>query len=193
MSEKQSQPETPEPDLLKTDPEAFFHNAVERYKRPVIAFAYRFCGSRETAEDIAQEVFLKAWKALGSYKPRAKFSTWLFTIASNTCINRQRADRLRRFVSLFYPSKDPNEHEELLPLPELRESGPAELAEKEETVKRVQAALLTLPERQRIAVLLSRFENLSLEEIAGIMDCSVGTVKQLLFRARTALKKNLKK
>lgn len=162
--------------ILAGDPQAF-RLVVLRYQRPLFRFLglLGFRGAR--AEDVAQETFLRAFKALGSFEPaRGAFSTWLFTIARRVAINEwQRAQRegnapvaIKEAPSL---ALDPAQH--------------ALLAER---ARRVERALAELPEQLRSTFFFSQIEQLSLEEVAELEGCAVGTIKSRIFRARERLR-----
>lgn len=149
--------------------ESAFEALYERHHRAVLNVAYRFLGDRDAAEDLAQEVFLKLYASPGSYKPTAKLSTWLYRVTHNACIDEIRKRR-NRPVELPPAIHSPGTSE------------PDELAEA------VRAAVASLPEKQRTAVVLQRYEDLSYQEIAEVLGTSVPAVESLLFRARQTLK-----
>jgi len=154
---------------------------VERHHRAVMQFVHRFLGDigRDTAEDLAQDVFLKAWKAASSFEPRAQAITWLLRIATNTCLNYRRGKRLRRAVSL-----DANTEADI---PD-RQAGPAAASQAREQADRVRRAIAELPPNQRAAIVLRHFHGLSYAEISDVLDVSVSAVESLLFRARRTLR-----
>ena len=169
-----------------------FEVLIHRHQRSVLNFIFRFMGNRTDAEDLTQEVFLRVWKAAGIYKPDAKFTTWLYRIATNLCINKQRAIRIRRLFARFHSqeqrqdSKDSfitDKGAELL-TPEDR------LIDSEQSVQLLNA-LNKLPTSQRIAILLKIYDEMSYQEIAQIMDRSVSAVDSLLIRAKKNLRKKL--
>ena len=169
-----------------------FEVLIHRHQGPVLNFVFRFMGDRIDAEDLTQEVFLRVWKAAGTYKPDAKFTTWLYRIATNLCINKQRAIRIRRLFARSHSqeqrqdSKDPfitGEGAELL-TPEDR------LIDSEQSVQLLNV-LNELPTSQRIAVVLKIYDEMSYQEIAQIMDRSVSVVDSLLIRAKKNLHKKL--
>lgn len=158
-----------------------FNNILDRYEKPVINFAYGFLHDRQAAEDVAQDVFLEIYRRAPHYKPTGKLSTWIFTIAAHRCLNIRRR---KKFFFLSEP--EPAE------VPEAREPAPHERLEKIELQETIRLALLSLPENQRMAVLLAKFEEMPLDEVARVLNISVGAVKQLLFRAKRALKERLR-
>ncbi|MCE9582309.1 MAG: sigma-70 family RNA polymerase sigma factor [Planctomycetes bacterium] len=154
---------------------------VERFQQRVVNIVFRYTGDRAGAEDLAQEVFIKVFKARQSYQPVAKFSTWLFRIATNLCLNEIRNRKHRPNLSL-----DDN------PLLDPGQADPTELeTSRQELVQAVRKALDALPENQRMAVVLNKWEDQSYEQIAEAMGLSVQAVKSLLFRARAAMKEGL--
>ena len=169
-----------------------FEALIRRHQRSVLNFIFRFMGNRTEAEDLTQEVFLRIWKAAGTYKPEAKFTTWLYRIATNLCINKQRAIRIRRLFAESRSeeqrrgSKDAfviGEGAELL-TPEDR------LIDSEQSV-RLLNALKELPTSQRLAVVLKIYDEMSYQEISQIMDRSISAVDSLLIRAKKNLRKKL--
>jgi len=167
-----------------------FRDLVRRNQGIVLNLAYRYLADHAEAEDVVQEVFLKVYAAADSYEPRAKFTTWVYRITVNVCLNRIRARRTRRGVSLDAASTD---DESTVAFAEPHAEAPSARLEREELETKVREAMATLPETQRTAVLLRRFDELSYEEIAQVMETSVAAVKSLLARARHTLKAMLEK
>ena len=169
---------------------AAFKQLEEKYQRAVINLAYRFLGSREEAEDIAQEVFLRIYKAAKRYKPEAKFATWLFRITNNVCLNELRHRKRVQEVPLEPVYEHPERNLKMdVPAPE--HMRPDLHLELEERNRIIQESLETLPPNQRMAVILKRFEGLSYQEIGDVLNMSVSAVESLLFRAKQTLKKKL--
>jgi RNA polymerase sigma-70 factor (ECF subfamily) len=163
-----------------------FGEVVERYQKPLINFVSKFTGDRSAAEDIAQEVFLRVFKAAGDYTPKARFKTWLFKIAANYCLNEIRRSKSRpRFIAPF----DLNEAGFIAIAPDSCDPGKA--LETKEIGCAVRRAIANLPEKQRIAVLLQRYNGFSYQEISHMLGCSVPAVESLIQRARQSLKKQL--
>lgn len=159
-----------------------FGALVERHHRAIIQFAHRFLSTadRATAEDIAQQVFLAAWKAAPSFKPRAAVKTWLLRITTNICLNHQRSRRRKPTTSLAgEPAADASAS---------RTAPPDEAAVDQERAARLQAAVDALPANQRAAILLRHGHDLSYEEIAAVLETSISAVESLLFRARSRLR-----
>ena len=159
---------------------------VERHQALVIGTVARMLGGPEGAEDIAQQVFVKVWQSAPRHRPEAKFTTWLLTIVRNLVFNEIRRRR-RGFLQPF-ETEDGN-------APEIRDEGmrdaPTELGDRE-LREAVDAAIASLPEAQRMAIILRRFEGMSYGDIAEVLKTSVPAVKSLLFRAREDLREKLK-
>lgn len=169
--------------------EESFEPIFNRYSEHVLNFAYRFLHSQAEAEDVTQEIFLRIYRGKDRYEAERPFRPWLFTIASRLLSNRVRDSKRRAQVSL--DSTDSEYGEWSLNLPDLSTPQPQEVAAVKEKRRVIQAALDQLPEDQRIAVLLCRFEGLSYEEIAESMNTSISAVKSLLYRAHQNLKQLL--
>jgi len=169
---------------------ASFEKLLKKYYPRVLNFICRYGVGRESAEDLTQEVFLKVYHAAAGYRPRSKFQTWLFTIARNAALNSRR-DQRRDHVSLQdgIGSEEGTMDRQVA---DERNKTASEILLAEERRLIVQAAIDALPENQRTAVLLKRFEDMSYEEIASVMQCSVMAVKSLLNRAKEALQDKLK-
>lgn len=160
-----------------------FGELVERHHRGVIHFVHRFLSTadRATAEDIAQEVFLAAWKAAPGFNPRAAVRTWLWRIATNICLNHNRTRRRKPTVPLAGEPAAAGHS--------ANSTNPESAAIDEEQTARLEAAVAALPAGQRSAILLRHFHDLSYAEIASVLQTSVSAVESLLFRGRQNLKK----
>lgn len=167
---------------------AAFEQLVERHQRMVVGTVGRMLGTNSDAEDIAQQVFVRVWKNLKRYEPRAKFTTWLLKITRNLVFNELR----RRSRHPAVPLQSETDEEER-PLKDEHAASPDATLLEHELQEAVDAAIAQLPETQRMAVILRRYEELSYEEIAETLDQSVSAVKSLLFRARTELRESLKR
>ena len=166
---------------------AAFEQLVERHQALVAGTIGRMLGSNSDVEDIAQQVFVRVWKSAGRYVPRAKFTTWLLKITRNLVFNELR----RRKRHAVAPLQSEPEGEEMQLKDEQGQTPDASLLEGE-LQRAIEVAIAALPETQRMAVVLRRYEELSYEEIADVLDQSVPAVKSLLFRARTELRARLK-
>lgn len=174
---------------VRDDHAAAFEELVQRYQARLVGVLEHLVPRRELAEDLAQEVFLRVYRARKSYVPGAKFSTWLFTIANNVASNAQRSLSKRREVQLGSGNSEGSGAVSLEHLaPAASGFMPARRAEREELASIVRWAIQSLNERQRMAMLLSRFEGMSYEEIGETMGMSVQAVKSLMSRAREKLR-----
>jgi len=168
-----------------------FGSLVERHHPGVLRFVHRFLGivDGHTAEDLAQDVFLAAWKAAPSFRPRAKVLTWLLRITTNICLNYRRRSRLRATVSLTAQAFLSARQGEAGLRSGTERPDAREIAREEaETVSK---AIADLPSKQRTAIVLRHFHGLSYAEIAEVLDTSVSAVESLLFRARQSLREVL--
>jgi len=165
--------------------EAAFARLVEKHQNAVVGTVAKMLGSPTDAEDIAQQVFVRIWKSAKRYKPKAKFTTYLFTITRNLVFNESRRRKIRKQVSL-------EEQGEEWGAQYVDDSdAPDEEYLKSELMKAVDRAITKLPEKQRMAVVLRRYENMPYDDIAKVLGLSVSAVKSQLFRARGILKEEL--
>src|SRR5512132_1797333 len=165
--------------------ERAFQELVDRYQTRLLNFVYRTIGDREKAEDLVQEVFIRVYRHLHRFDPSKKFSTWIYTIASNLAKNELR-NRSRNPLVLFQTIKK-NWQDEDRPLQfEDTSSRPDDLYRKRHLRELVDEATAKLPEHHRQVFVLRELEGKSYEEIAEITDCNLGTVKSRLNRARNA-------
>jgi RNA polymerase sigma-70 factor (ECF subfamily) len=168
-----------------------FSRLVDKYKQPVISLAFRTLRDETEAEDLAQTVFLQVFKSAHRYKRTAKFSTWLFTIARNLCLNEIRRRSRHPAESLDVPHPD-MEGQPLHQFEENKVAAPPENLLRTELEQKVEQAVAELPENQRTAILLCKAEELSYEEIAEVLGCSLSATKSLIHRGRETLKQKLK-
>jgi RNA polymerase sigma-70 factor (ECF subfamily) len=166
---------------------AAFEQLIERHQTLVAGTVARMLGSNSDVEDIAQQVFIRVWKSANRYVARAKFTTWLLKITRNLVFNEMR--RAKRHPHL--PVQIDPEAEEMPLKDEATATPDATLLQVELQVE-IEKAIMLLPDTQRMALVLRRYEELSYEEIADVLDLSVPAVKSLLFRARTELRERLK-
>ena len=164
-----------------------FEQLVERHQALVAGTVARMLGSNADVEDIAQQVFIRIWKSAGRYVARAKFTTWLLKITRNLVFNEMR--RAKRHPHL--PVQIEPEAEEI-PLKDETTASPDASLLQNELQQAIEKAIGMLPDTQRMALVLRRYEELSYEEIADVLELSVPAVKSLLFRARTELRERLK-
>jgi len=168
-----------------------FERLVDKYKQPVTNLIYRMLGDAAEAEDLAQNVFIQVYKSADRYKVAAKFTTWLFTIARNLCLNEIRRRSRHPATSLDTPHPE-YEDQPLHQFEDAKTFSPPDALLHGELEQKIQQALGELPDSQRIALLLCRQEELSYEEIARVLGCSLSATKSLIHRGRETLKQKLK-
>jgi RNA polymerase sigma-70 factor, ECF subfamily len=163
-----------------------FNQLVMRWERPIYALAYRVIGREEEARDVAQETFLRAFRALGGFKGQAKFSSWLYRITLNLCRDWIRRERRT-------PVSQPPEGVDIIEL--AGEAEPSEsiedLVSRRELGRAVAKAMALLPEEQRTAIILKEYHGLTFQEIADLLECPLSTVKTRLYQGLTVLRKQL--
>ena len=166
-----------------------FAPLVDKYKQPIMNLFYRMLRDMTEAEDLAQNVFVQVYKSASRYEVSSKFSTWLFTIARNLCLNEIRR-RSRHPAESMDAHQDQEEHHKQF---EDRKSfSPPDTLLHGELEQKIEAALADLPENQRTAILLCRQDDLSYEQIAEVLGCSLSATKSLIHRGRETLKQKLK-
>jgi RNA polymerase sigma-70 factor (ECF subfamily) len=176
---------------VKTGDESAFAYLVQKYRRPMVGFMYRMCHNPATAEELAQEVFLRVYRSRTSYEPSAKFTTWLYRIATNLAVNHARDTRHERpenTVRLDEPDQETGT------TPDLADES---LSAEEQILKRERLAAIrskvnALPERQRVAVIMHKYQQMDYRQIAGVLKLSESATKSLLFRAYETLREQLK-
>jgi RNA polymerase sigma-70 factor (ECF subfamily) len=166
---------------VKAGDEASFDFLLRKYRSPLVNFLFRMVRDQATAEDLAQEVFLRVYRARHKYNPSAKFTTWLFRIATNLALNSIRDRRYQKLESsIDAPAEDEDSAPRELPGREMRID---EHMIERDRAQFIQRAIASLPEKQRVAVLLHKYEEMDYGEIAGILECSESALKSSLFRA----------
>ncbi len=173
---------------VRDDEPGAFEELVEQYQHRLVAVMNHLVGHPQEAEDLAQEAFLRVYRARKKYRPRSKFSTWLFTIANNLALNTLRARQRKPVVPL--PAQDsgplgPRPAEQLVPD---HGTGPMQKVQNQELCQVIRRALDGLNDRQRMAVVLNKFEDMGYAEIAEVMGLTAKAVKSLLSRARENLR-----
>jgi RNA polymerase sigma-70 factor, ECF subfamily len=163
-----------------------FETLIERHQALVAGTVARMLGSNSDVEDIAQQVFIRVWKSASRYVARAKFTTWLLKITRNLVFNEMRRAKRHPHVPVQI---DPEA--EQIPLKDEATARPDATLLQGELQQAIDEAITQLPETQRMAIVLRRYQELSYEEIANVLDLSVPAVKSLLFRARTELRERL--
>ena len=176
---------------VKAGDEPAFDYLVRKYRRPMVSFMYRMAHNAAAAEDLAQEVFLRVYRSRASYEASAKFTTWLYRIATNLAVNHARDTRHERpenMASLDEPDEQtgttmdvadtsPNVEERLV---------------RQERLKAIRQSVENLPERQRLAVLMHKYQQMDYKQIGEVLKLSESATKSLLFRAYETLRQQLK-
>ncbi len=193
--------DSPDPDTLlflrvRTGDRAAFDEIMRRFEGRVLGLVRRTLGASGAAEDVAQEVFLKIFEARKSFEPRAKFSTWLYRVTVNLCLNEIRGRGVeKRRLGPALPSTAPRgsggEDRPAREIADVRSESPDAAASRSEIESEVRRAIAALPEAQRVALVLNRYEELSYEDLGHVLEMSVAAVKSLLFRARENVRKAL--
>jgi len=176
---------------VKSGDAAAFDYLVQKYRRPIISFMYRMAHNTAAAEDLAQEVFLRVYRSRGSYEPSAKFSTWLYRIATNLGVNFARDTRHERpenVMNLDEPDTETGQS------PDLRDKAPNVEEEilRRERLAAIRQKVEALPERQRMAVLMHKYQQMDYRQIADVLKLSESATKSLLFRAYETLRQELR-
>lgn len=166
-----------------------FEILVERHQHSVVGTAAHMLGGHGDAEDIGQQVFIRVWKSASRYEPSAKFTTWLMTITRNLVFNEMR--RLQR--SRLVPMEVENDETPPRQYADTETASPGDEMVNSELQTAVNEAIGALPENQRTAIVLRRYENMPYEEIAKVLRTSIPAVKSILFRARAELKERLRR
>jgi RNA polymerase sigma-70 factor (ECF subfamily) len=166
-----------------------FRELVEAHQQRVVGTVTRMLGDEHEAEDLAQQVFIRVWKSAARWEPTAKFTTWLYTILRNLVFNECRR-RSRHHTHSLDAAADDDEHPQQFADGNVKAPDTTMLdAEMQDAIER---AIQALPEAQRMAVIMRRYQDVSYEEIGEVLDLTVPAVKSLLFRARTELREKLK-
>jgi RNA polymerase sigma-70 factor (ECF subfamily) len=174
--------------IAKGDEEAL-RDLIEKHQGAVYGTIAKMLGDPVEAQDLAQQVFVRVYRAAGSYRATAQFKTWMFTIVRNLVFNEHRRRSRATFVSL-HPQENESGYSGSngLDLPDVANKTPEENMLQREMLRKIDEAILALPEQQRLAIVLRRFDEFSYEEIAEILKTSVQATKSLLFRARETLR-----
>jgi RNA polymerase sigma-70 factor (ECF subfamily) len=171
--------------------EASFNYLAQKYHRPIIHFLFRMVGNQAIAEELAQEVFLRVYRARSSYRAEARFTTWLYRIATNLAVNHARDTRHERAAQTIY-----------LDAPDEQTGATPDVADDEPTVEQrlvrdermaaIRRHVMALPERQRMAVLMHKYQGMDYRQIGQVLKLSESATKSLLFRAYQTLREKLK-
>lgn len=168
-----------------------FDYLVEKYRRPMVSFMYRMTHNQAVAEELAQEVFLRVYRSRQSYAASAKFSTWLYRIATNLAVNHARDTKYERpenIVALDEPDRDTGT---TLEVPDAGLNAEQSILRRERLAA-IRRQVEALPERQRMAVIMHKYQNLDYKQIAAVLKLSESATKSLLFRAYESLRQTLK-
>lgn len=180
---------------VKSGDDSSFELLLRKYRTPLVNFLYRMVRDIAAAEDLAQEVFLRVYRARGQYMPTAKFTTWMFRIATNLALNALRDGRYRQMeVSIDHSSasysSDGESELPALEIPDRQANIEMELIRRDRA-DLIRHAVESLPEKQRVAVLLHKYQEMDYDAIAAVLGCSESALKSLLFRAYEALRVQL--
>ena len=176
---------------VKAGDDSAFEYLVQKYRRPMVSFMFRMAHSNAVAEDLAQEVFLRVYRSRESYEASAKFTTWLYRIATNLAVNHARDTRHERPENTVSLDEPDAESGRTLDLPDRTPSAEETIVQRERLAairQRVQA----LPERQRMAVVMHKYQQMEYRQIADVLKLSESATKSLLFRAYETLREQLK-
>ena len=176
---------------VKTGDESAFSYLIQKYRRPMVGFMYRLCHNPSTAEELAQEVFLRVYRSRQTYRAEAKFSTWLYRIATNLGVNHARDTKYERTAQNVYLDQPDAETGTTPDVADSTLSVEQELV-REERMTAIRKHVMALPERQRNAVLMHKYQDMDYKEIGEVLKLSESATKSLLFRAYQTLRENLK-
>jgi RNA polymerase sigma-70 factor (ECF subfamily) len=176
---------------VRDDDDTAFGELVERFQNRLIAVMHHIVGNADEAEDLAQEAFLRVYRTRKKYTPKAKFSTWLFTIANNLALNALRDRQRRPVLPLEVRESGPLGPRPAENTAQAKDEPPAYSLQQQELAEIVRSALDELNERQRVAIVLNKFEDMNYADIADVMDLTPKAVKSLLSRARAKLREVL--
>ena len=176
---------------VKAGDELSFELLLRKYRTPLVNFLYRMVRDTAVAEDLAQEVFLRVYRARNEYAPSAKFTTWMFRIATNLALNSVRDNRHRRMdISVDQTMDNGEDDQRPMELPDHTPTIEQELVARTRS-EMILRAVHALPEKQRAAVLLHKYQEMDYDEIARVLECSESALKSLLFRAYETLRVEL--
>lgn len=171
--------------------EACLEFLIAKYRRPIISFMYRMVHNQAVAEELAQEVFLRVYRARATYRAEARFSTWLYRIASNMAINHARDTKYERTSSSVFLDQADEETGTRPDVPDLRPIAEQDMLQ-DERMRRIREHVMALPERQRMAVVMHKYQDMDYKQIGAVLKLSESATKSLLFRAYQTLREKLK-
>jgi len=176
---------------VKTGDESAFSYLVQKYRRPMVAFMHRMCHNPSAAEELAQEVFLRVYRSRSSYEASAKFSTWLYRIATNLAVNHARDTRHERPENVVRLDEPDQETGTTPDLPDESLSAEQRMLQ-HERARAIRQRVQALPERQRIAVIMHKYQQMDYRQIGEVLKLSESATKSLLYRAYETLREQLK-
>jgi RNA polymerase sigma-70 factor, ECF subfamily len=187
--------DVPDPDALlmlrfKDGDSEAFERLFSRHTRAMVNFAYRFVRNRQVAEEMAQEIFLRVYEAAAGYEPQAKFTTWLYRVAANVCLNEVRKPHFQAMRQSLHAA--PRDDQEPASFEPRTDDEPDRYLERQAISHAIKEALEQLPLKQRVAFILNKYQELSYAEVAEIMKISEKAVKSLIHRAKETLAEKLK-
>jgi RNA polymerase sigma-70 factor (ECF subfamily) len=171
--------------------EACLDFLIAKYRRPIISFMYRMVHNQAIAEELAQEVFLRVYRARATYRAEARFSTWLYRIASNMAINHARDTKYERASGSIFLDQADEETGTKPDVPDLRPIAEQDMLQ-DERMRRIREHVMSLPERQRMAVVMHKYQDMDYKQIGAVLKLSESATKSLLFRAYQSLREKLK-
>lgn len=164
---------------------------IAKYRRPIISFMYRMVHNQAIAEELAQEVFLRVYRARATYRAEARFSTWLYRIASNMAINHARDTKYERASGSVFLDQADEDTGTKPDVPDLRPIAEQDMLQ-DERMRRIREHVMALPERQRMAVVMHKYQDMDYKQIGAVLKLSESATKSLLFRAYQTLREKLK-
>ena len=170
---------------------AGFDYLLKKYRKPIVSFMYRMTHNQAVAEELAQEVFLRVYRSRETYRAEARFSTWLYRIATNLGVNHARDTRYERTASTVFLDEPDSETGTTPDVPDPVPSAEAGLL-RQERMEAIREFVMSLPERQRIAVIMHKYEGMDYHHIGEVLKLSESATKSLLFRAYQTLREKLK-
>lgn len=176
---------------VKSGDDTAFNYLVEKFRRPMISFMYRMTHNSATAEDLAQEVFLRVYRSRSGYSADAKFTTWLYRIATNLAVNHARDTRHERPEVTVNIDESDEETGLSVDVPDSSLTAEQDILRRERLMA-IRKQVEALPERQRLAVLMHKYQNMDYKQIAEVLHLSESATKSLLFRAYETLREKLK-
>jgi RNA polymerase sigma-70 factor (ECF subfamily) len=174
-----------------TDDNSAYEYLVNKFHRPMIAFMYRMCHNQALAEELAQEVFLRVYRSRKTYAAEAKFTTWLYRIATNLAVNHARDNKVERSGKMVSLDEPDEETGTALDVADTTLNVEQQIL-RQERLAAIKKHVMALPEKQRAAVLMHKYQGMDYREIAAVLKLSESATKSLLFRAYEALRERLK-